>query len=98
MSAPPLIELLEAVSGGVVPEGLAGAVGEPASPAALVDRLGAQPRVVGVTMGEHLVKTEPPLRELVVELVRADGAPARAALDLAEEADGRVRVVGAHPA
>jgi hypothetical protein len=77
---------------------VADAVDRSATPLDVEDALGGQDDVVRVQVREGLVKTEPPLVELVVDHLEAGGAVSSRVFDLALDPDGTLRLRGRHGA
>ena len=71
------------------------AAAEGGSPAELAERLRARDDVADVQVLPGLVKTFPPVVELVVDFARPEG-PVRRVYDLVEETDGALHVTDSH--
>lgn len=78
----------------IVQEALTGG----ATPVDLERTLRDVPGVTDAQLRRGMVKTEPPILELDVELTPADGPAVRRVYDLVQQADGATRVVNSHPA
>ncbi|MDQ4068792.1 MAG: hypothetical protein M3203_04860 [Actinomycetota bacterium] len=77
---------------------VADAVARSATPSDIQDALGAQEGVVRVQVREGLVKTEPPVVEVVVDYLHAGGVINSRVYDLALDPDGTLRLRGHHSA
>lgn len=75
-----------------------GALAGGAGPRDVERRLRDVPGVTTAELRSGIVKTEPPILELAVELTPDAGPAVRRVYDLVEEPGGAARVVDSHPA
>ena len=75
---------------------LAPAASRSASVEAFADWLGSQPAVEAVTIAPHLVKTEPPQREVTARFRLGGGAHVSRTIDIIVNADGSLALGRIH--